>query len=514
MKVNGQLEVAQLEQIASAAPTPAPTGRIYLNITNPSNAIPTYYNGSAWVQVATAQTAAPVSQNSGTACTVNWATGLIQTVVLTGNATISFSNPTPGANHTLIVQQATTGTSLYQYALNMTDQDTKRIFPYQPVGVLPFRSETSYTWYYALGIKAAQTTAPNPPPVMTTNIPPVPSGVDFSPQLDYLTLGTSTTPFSKAYGLVKTDIAYQNPFFPAPVAATAAAASVVSVQYGPDGRAVYFASATTPFIQGFSTNNQGSATTAFTNPATLPAGAAISIGVHPSGNFVAVGHSTTPFMSVYPTDQVAAFGVKLANPGTLPASQVISAQFSPLGDYLAVGVAASPYLQVYPFSYTVSAASALVGVIGVIAANPSVLPGGGPGSERCVAWRPQGDFIAMGTGTSPYLYVVPFNRLTGAFGTALTVPVQPGTIVNSVRWSPDGVYLIVTNNAAPFLSIYDFSASTITTTVGFTNTGPTLSPLNLAVHPSGDYLVYLTTTSPYLFTQPLPTKQRNYVRLY
>ena len=52
MKVLGQLEVAQLEQIASTGPALAPTGRIYADVTDPTAALPMFHNGTAWKRFA------------------------------------------------------------------------------------------------------------------------------------------------------------------------------------------------------------------------------------------------------------------------------------------------------------------------------------------------------------------------------------------------------------------------------------------------------------------------------
>ncbi len=52
MKVLGQLEGAQLEQIGAATTTPASRGRIYLDITDPAAALIRYHDGTTWQQVA------------------------------------------------------------------------------------------------------------------------------------------------------------------------------------------------------------------------------------------------------------------------------------------------------------------------------------------------------------------------------------------------------------------------------------------------------------------------------
>lgn len=76
MKVIGQLERAQLENTTPGfLPGPASTGRIYADITTPSAAIPKFYNGSNWLNLA----AYDVSGN-----------------LSTSGVPINSSSPTPG----------------------------------------------------------------------------------------------------------------------------------------------------------------------------------------------------------------------------------------------------------------------------------------------------------------------------------------------------------------------------------------------------------------------------------
>jgi hypothetical protein len=180
---------------------------------------------------------------------------------------------------------------------------------------------------------------------------------------------------------------------------------------------------------------------------------------------------------------------------------------------LAVASQTTPFLQVYPFTWAVSAASVLSGSYGTICANPAALPAGGPAAGgHGVAWRPQGDFIALAMSVTPYLYVVPFNRVAGTFGAALTISAQVGAIT-SVRWSPDGQYLFATSATSPYLMMYSFATSTIGATVGFTNNGPTGAVNDFCVHPSGEYGIATLSASPYIAVIPLPTPQRDYIRM-
>ena len=112
MKVLGQLEGAQLEQLAANPSTGVATGRMYMNIASPLAAVPYVYNGSSWEPITLGQSSAVISQNSGKAVTVDWSQGVQQLVILTDNCLISFSNPQSGRRHTLTVRQSQYGGSV------------------------------------------------------------------------------------------------------------------------------------------------------------------------------------------------------------------------------------------------------------------------------------------------------------------------------------------------------------------------------------------------------------------
>ncbi len=509
MKVLGQLEGAQLEQIASASPTPTPTGRMYIDVTTPTVPIPRIYMGSAgWKPINMGQSSAAILQNSGKACTVDWSTGLVQEVVLTDNATISFSNPVAGATHTLIIVQATS-TTIFCFALNMTDQDTHR-GAYQPQVPIIYNQNRVYQWVYVSGIKAAITSVPALVAAPVTAAPTLITGMDLSPDGKTLSLGRTSSPFLACYDISESWQAGNNSPFGLQNITTPAtlAAQAVGASYGLDGKSIYIVSGTTPFIQGWQTN-RGIATTVFANPGTLPPAAGRCINIHPSGNFVGVGHTTTPFMSIYPLTG-SGYGTKVTDPVSLPAAAVTALAWSAQGDYLAAASQSSPFIQVWAFT-----ASPGTGAFGAVSANPGTLPSNGPAGSlgRGIAWRPQGDYIAMANATTPFLYVVPFNRATGAFGTALTVTNIPAGATTCVAWSPDGQYLIVGCGTTPFLYIYDFGSALLNTNVTLAaNPGNQVN--EIVVRPDGE-LCYLglNAGTPFITAFQMPTKARNYVRI-
>lgn len=506
MKVNGQLEVAQLEQIANASPTPTPTGRVYADVTVPTAAVPRFYNGSSWVPISVGQSTSLISQNSGLAVTVNWATGLNQQVVLTNHTVISFTNPVPGAVHTLVIVQ-TNAAIVFRYTLNMSDQAVKRQ-AYQPIGVIPPGDVASYTWFYQAGVKSALTTMPTSNVAPLTAPPTLITGMDLSPDGKTLSYGRTSSPFNATYDVTENWYGYvaplglQNITTPATLAAQA-----LGVSYTPDGKSLFIVSGTTPFIQGWLTN-RGTATTVYANPVTLPTGAGRCINVHPAGTFVGVGHTTTPFMSVYP-NLGGSYGTKYIDSGQPAAGAITGLAWSPQGDYLTGVSQFAPFIQTWTFVNT-----GATGTIGIVSANPASPPSGGPAGSlgRAVAWRPQGDFIAMANTTTPFLYVVPFNRATATYGTALTVTNIPAGATTCVAWSPDGQFLLVGCGTTPFFYIYDFSSFLLNTNVTLTaNPGQQVN--EIVVHPNGETLFLGLNAGVFIISYQMPTKIRNYLRL-
>lgn len=508
MRVNGQLEVAQLEQLVGN-PTLAPTGRIYLDITTPTASLPKFYDGSQWRTLLFANPVGIISQNSGKDVTVNWASSVNQKVILTDNCVIRFSNPQEGLIHTLTVVQRSTGVVPvpYLFTFDMIDQESGS-FSFQPERAIPFLKSRVFQWEYNLGAIGANVVvsvnAFTPTTVPATAV----SDITISSDGKGMIYGQTGTPFVATYQMdpyfsVQSESPFGNKNVLTP---TATAAAVVGAVYSPSGNTVYFASGTTPFIQGYNTDRYTNLTV-LANPGTLPTGAARCINIHGSGEFVGVGHTTTPFMSIYPTSG-SVYGTKLTDPVTLPAAQVNALAWSEQGDYLAIGTQTSPFIQVYPF-----AANVLTGTIGVQAANPTSLPSGGPAANlgKQIAWRPQGDFIAMAMSTTPFLYVVPFNRSTGSYGTPLTVNVLPTGQLLSLAWSKCGTFLMCATGTSPFFMVYDFSALNLSTTLSFSGVGTVAN--TVTINPTNTTFFVGCATGTLIASYAMPNRQKNYLRI-
>jgi WD40 repeat protein len=505
MKIDGQLERAQFENIASTSPTPSPLGRVYTDTTNAAAAVPMFHNGTAWRPFALDQSQALVSQNGGKACTVNWANGLYQQVILNDHCVISFSNPQAGKTHVLVVTQRATeaaNTTPYMYRFNMADQHTRR-GPYQPKSVLQSSESQVHAWFYNSSMKAAYATVPTILAAPATLPSTLMTGIDIHPKLNIVSGGRTSSPFSQ--GVLFWDagakFVWQKTDQTAP---TAAAAQVAGYAYHPDGHTAFVASGTSPFIQAFGVDVYGvpNANT-YANPGTLPAGAAQCIAVHPSGSHVAVGHTTTPFISCYPINS-GAFGTKLADPASVPAAQVNAVAWNPTGDFIAVASQTSPYLEIYPFDPFTG--------FGAKLNNPAVLPAGGPAAAKGkgVAWHPSGNYVAIGMTFSPYVSVYAFNRSTGTIGakTDCAVPGTIGTSVNVIQFSPCGNYLVV--GGASGLFFYDFTTWGVSDKISVDG-GTTATVVNdLVFHPSGEIVFAALNSSPFISAWAMPRKAKNY----
>jgi hypothetical protein len=518
MNVHGELRRAQLEQ-SVGDPADAISARIYADITDPAAVLPKFYNGTSWKTFSYTANSDSHTQNSGKSVTVDWTNGNTQTVDLTDNSVISFSNPVEGETYTLIINQNSTATlgdgNLYNFILNMADLETNGK-PYQPECVIPLGKQRVYRFLYQAGITPAVTNVPAQSWTIANFTATAHYGASFSRDGKMWSAGRGTTPYVDHSPVFITSPTQQNPLsYCNLLSTTASAGTINTIAFHPSKPVMFQSGQTSPYIQAFHLNNTAP-TTAAANPGTLPAGAGRSVDVHPSGNYVAVAHDTSPFMSVYPFDGNA-FGTKLSNPSSLPATGTVSVQFSPSGDYLAISSNfSSPYLAVYAFSD-----AAGTGTIGAKSAEPSSPPSASVGAtygSKSLSWRPQGDFIAMGLFASPYLYVVQFNRTTGAFGNSLSVA-GAGIVatINSTAWTPDGQYLVVAgvnSGGSATLYVIDFSNQTIGASVTFD--GGILSGVQInsvSICPNGEYMVISYDASPWSAVLSLPKKARNYLLL-
>ena len=94
--------------------------------------------------------------------------------------------------------------------------------------------------------------------------------------------------------------------------------------------------------------------------------------------------------------------------------------------------------------------------------SPILLAGPtGPGTGNGIKWSPNGEFLALGSSSTPYIDIYQYSPLTG-----FTKLSDPGTIptgaVLDVEWSPCGDFLAITTTATPYIIIYQRIGNTFT----------------------------------------------------
>lgn len=521
MRVQGQLEKAQLENSATD-PTPASTGQVYID-TSVTPAVPKYYDGSAWKSFKVGQSSGLYDNGttSGKTATINWANGLSQKIKLGSNVCLAFSNPVAGEVHTLVVVQRVSDTAasagLYVYNFNMSDQDSERK-PYQTVGVLPSSGSKTHRWLYSASILPAKATVPS-----NQNIAPQVTfvgalfGGGYSPDGRFFFAGNADAPYGHVVEFLENggipryneiDPDYEND-----ISTTNWLATMNSMVIHPGGRHVFGASSTSPYVQGRSFDANGIVgISAAMSAATAAAAARKVSALDPSGKYVVVGGGSSPFMEGYLFTNVL---TKLTNPAgaQIPAGTVGGLAFSHQGDYLAVLSGTTPYLQVMPVT------DGQTTIWGTYASNPASLPGAGPATlgGHGVSWRPQGDWIACALAGGDNLYVIPFDRTTGTFGSASTMGAgKPSGNGNACAWSPCGNFLAVAGTATPYLNIYAYSASTgidSSAVLTFDGSNPGGQCNDVVWSPNGEWITVCMNVAPYILTYAAPRALKNYIRL-
>jgi hypothetical protein len=124
-----------------------------------------------------------------------------------------------------------------------------------------------------------------------------------------------------------------------------------------------------------------------------------------------------------------------------------------------------------------------------------------PGNGLAVAWSPQGDLLAVGCATTPYLLIYSFNGGGFTLISAISVGNLPAGQVNALEWSPDGTYLaaaVTPATGTTYAILYKRSGQTLTPTTGITTQpyGPTL---DVSWSDNSQVVCFVGHTSPYVW---------------
>jgi WD40 repeat protein len=192
---------------------------------------------------------------------------------------------------------------------------------------------------------------------------------------------------------------------------------------------------------------------------------------------------------------IDSFGVKLSDPATLPAGTGYSVSFSPDGKYIAVAHGSSPFINVYPWD----------GTFGAKIADPATLPGVDGNS---VSFSPDGKYIAVVHETSPYINVYPWD---GTFGAKIADPATlPAGAGRGVSFSPDGKYIAVAHDTSPFISVYPWDG-TFGAKIADPATLPAGTGYSVSFSPDGKYIAVAHDTSPYISNYPAMRAEKDYL---
>jgi WD40 repeat protein len=324
---------------------------------------------------------------------------------------------------------------------------------------------------------------------------------EFSPDDKYLLVGHSTTPYFTMYKnngdrFIK---------LPDLDGASLPAGNVTGGAWSPTGNYFALSCVSSPYIFMYKNNGDDNFTKLSTPLDVAITGSANSCCFSKNGNHFVVAFDGSPYINVYKDDGDDTFS-QLSYPvvGDLPTSNAKFCVFSPDDKYLVVLQASSTYVNVYKHTGdvfkkisnnfnsdpTVSTlgyqcafsddnmyvAVACVGAGGgVNAVNifrrkdnfrklltdaPSWIPAGGdiPGATPlCCDISSDGVYLAVGTGSSPYLYIYK-NDGTGTF-TKITAP-SVASGVSDLKFSNNGNYLMASAGSQPYYYIFSRSSDT------------------------------------------------------
>jgi len=184
---------------------------------------------------------------------------------------------------------------------------------------------------------------------------------------------------------------------------------------------------------------------------------------------------------VFGTVKSGTFPVKITDPSLLPAGTVNGVAYSPDGKWLAVASGSTPYLILYKRT-------------GDVFLKQPDLDGKPTSDCYCVAFSPNGKYFTVGTSGSTTVHY----KIVDDVFTKLTRPVSyPSGTVYGADYSEDGTYLALSQSSSPYLVIYKID-DVVFTKLPDPETKPTAACHGIKFSHNGIYLAVSSDASPYM----------------
>lgn len=173
--------------------------------------------------------------------------------------------------------------------------------------------------------------------------------------------------------------------------------------------------------------------------------AAAGIDYIPPSNAVIVSHQSSPYITTYPWSQLG-FGTKYSNPSSLPTSTVNAAVFNKNRNAVAIA-GASIAVQAYAWSKS---------GFGTKYSSSFTINGNGAVD---VNFNPRGTAVVAAATQGPPDFVAYQWSNSSGFGTKYS---DPSTFIDaeSIKFSNDGNYVLVTGSSSPSVAVYPWNDST------------------------------------------------------
>ena len=372
---------------------------------------------SAWSDAVTFTTTNKSILTPTITAPLNGATGITETPTFTSSAFAT--NPLGADTHASSdwSLKNSAGVVIWSLVASTTSKTTLTL----PKGVLAV--STQYTMEVRYNGSILQPSAWSPVVSFTTK-----AAFDFG---KYLASSCAGNPYVNSWG--------QNVDTFQPIALPAATSGAdQGAAYSPDGQYLAYVGQSDPRFVVYKRTGDAYVRLA-TPPVTFTRAAGVSFS--PDSNYALVAMENPPFL-VYLKRAGDAFN-PLTNLGIAAAGDSRAVAFSP--DGLFVAVATTTQIRV----------SSRVGdtLTATVSYDTNY-------RTLAVAFSPDNNYLAYGTIEGSFFQVR--KKVSGAYGTLLSIDTPPPGRVNGVAWSADGVHIALACGVAPYIALYKRSGDTLT----------------------------------------------------